>query len=143
MYLARAIVTAVANNNKGKYTKSQIKNGFNKSRDLQKTTALKLHENAGVDISDHSNTLEDVDMFAKHLGIQINIADANYFNDIIHTANPDATEMIYLYKNKNHYDVITSMPAFLGKDNNLYLGSLYLYIGVRKVINVAINTVVL
>ena len=114
--LAPAIVTAQANSNKDMWTKSQIKNGFNKSRDLQKTTALKLHENAGVDISGHGNTLEDVDTFAKHLGIQINIVDADYFNDIIHTANSDATEMIYIYKNKNHYDVIISMPAFLGKD---------------------------
>ena len=113
--LARAIVMAHANSNKGMWTKSQIKNGFNKSMGLQKTMALKLHENAGVGISGHGNTLEDVDTFAKHLGIQINIVDADYFNDIIHTANPDATEMIYIYKNKNH-DVITSMPAFLGKD---------------------------
>ena len=67
--LACAIVTAHANLNKDMWTKSQIKNGFNKSRDLQKTTALKLHGNAGVDISGQGNTLEDVDTFAKHLGI--------------------------------------------------------------------------
>ena len=116
MCLARAIVTAVANLNKGKWTKSQLKNGFNKSRGLQETEALKLHEETGVSISDQGNTLEDVETFEKHLGIQINIVDADYFNDIIHTANPDADDMVYLYKNGNHYDVVTSMPALLAKD---------------------------
>ena len=114
--LARAIVTAHANLNKDQWTKSQIKNGFNDSRLLQKTEALKLHEDAGVPISDHGNTLEDINMFAKHLDIQINVIDTDYFNKIIHTANPESTNIIYLHKNKNHYDVITSMPAFLSKD---------------------------
>ena len=115
MCLARAIVTAHANINKNKWTKSQMKNGFNDSRELQGTEAIKLHEGANVDITDFGNTLEDVDTFAKYLGIQINIVDADYFNNIIHTANPGSTEMIYIYKNKNHYNVITSMPAFLAK----------------------------
>ena len=78
--------------------------------------ALKLHEAAGVDISGHGSTLEDVDRFAKHLDVQINIIDEDYFNKIIHTSNPNADKMIYLHKNKNHYNVITSMPAFLCKD---------------------------
>ena len=55
--------------------------------------------------------------FAKHLGVQINIVDTDYFNDIIHTANPDANKIIYLHNDKNHYNVITSMPAFLAKDH--------------------------
>ena len=114
--LARSIVTAHANLNKDKWTKSQIKNGFNDSRALQRTEAPKLHEDAGVPISDHGNTLEDVNTFAKHLGVQINVVDTDYFNEIIHTANPDSDNIIYLHKDKNHYDVITSMPAFLAKD---------------------------
>ena len=116
MCFARAIVTAHANLNKDKWTETQLKNGFNKSRLLQETEAIKLHENAGVDISDHGNTLEDVNTFAKHLGVQINIVYTDYFNDIIHTANPDANKIIYLHKDKNHYNVITSMPAFLSKN---------------------------
>ena len=116
MCLARAIVTAHANINKNKWTTSQLKNGFNKSRELQGTEAIKLHDGANVDITDYGNTLGDVGTFAKYLGIQINIVDADRFNDVIHTASPDADEMVYIYKNKNHYDVITSMPAFLGKD---------------------------
>ena len=114
MCLARAIVTAHANINKMKWTASQLKNGFNDSRKLQGTEASKLHEEAGVPVTDYGNTLEHVEKFA-HLGIQINIVDAHYFNEIIYTANTDADEIIYVYKNKNHYDVITSMPAFLGK----------------------------
>ena len=116
MCLARAIVTVHANINKNKWTKSQLKNGFNDSRVLQGTEALKLHEGAGVPISDHGNTLEDVETFAKHLGVQINIIDEDYFNEITFTTKTDSDEIIYLYKNKNHFDVITSMPAFLAKD---------------------------
>ena len=98
--LSRAIVTAVANVNKDMWTETQLKDGFNKSRLLQETEAKKLHENAGVDIPGHGNTLEDVDTFAKHLGVQINIVDTDYFNEIIHTANPGAEKTIYLHKNK-------------------------------------------
>ena len=114
--LARAIVTAHANLNKDQWPKSQIRDGFNGSRLLQKTEALRLHEEAGVPVSDHGNTLEDINTFSKHLGVQINVVDTDYFNEIIHTANPESTNIIYLHKNKNHYDVITSMPAFLSKD---------------------------
>ena len=114
--LARAIVTAHANLNKGKWTESQIKNGFNDSRALQRAEALKLHEYASVPISDHGNTLEDINTFAKHLGVQINVVDTCYFNEIIHTANPSSNNIIYLHKDKNHYDVITSMPAFLSQN---------------------------
>ena len=45
-----------------------------------------------------------------------NIVDTDYFNEIIYTSNNDANEIIYLHKKKNHYDVITSMPAFSVKD---------------------------
>ena len=95
----RAIITAHANINKNKWTTSQLKNGFNKSRELQGTEAIKLQEGANVDITDYGNTLGDVGTVAKYLGIQINIVGADYFNDIIHTPNPDADEMEYIYKN--------------------------------------------
>ena len=115
--LARSIVTAVANINKHKWTKSQLKHGFNDSRKLQKDEAIKLHEEAGVEINDNGgSTLEDVKKFAKHLKIQINIVDGDQFNDLIFTTeNEHDGQMIYLYKNKNHFNVITSMPAFLSK----------------------------
>ena len=96
----------------------QLCGGFNKSRKLQKVEAMKLHMEAGVEINDFGSTLEDVNTFANHLGVQINIVDSDHFNEIIHTKNEESDEgkMIYLYKNKNHYDVIRSMPGFLCKD---------------------------
>ena len=117
--LARAIVTAVANINKDRWTTTQLKDGFNKSRKLQETEAKKLHEEAEVPISLFGSTLEDVKRFSEHLKVEINILDADRFNEIILTTGTsyaNACETIYLLKNKNHYDVITSMPGFLCKD---------------------------
>jgi len=85
--LARAIVTAMANVNKDKWTKTQIQNDFNRSRKLQRDEALQLHEESGVKINDFGSTLEDVKTFANDLGIQINIVDADYFNEIIFTSD--------------------------------------------------------
>ena len=66
--LARAIVTAVGHATSNKWSKSQIKNGFNDSRKLQKEEALKLHEEACVEVNDFGSTLEDVEKFSQHLG---------------------------------------------------------------------------
>ena len=115
--LARAIVTAVANINKDRWTTSQLKNGFNASRKLQETEAKKLHEEAKVPISLFGSTLEDVKRFSNHLKVEINIVDADHFNEIIFTSAPsEKATRIYLLKNQNHFDVITSMPGFLCKD---------------------------
>ena len=69
----RSIVTAMANLHPEKWTKTQLQDGFNKSRNLQKKQALKLHEEAQVEINDYGNYLSDIETFAKHLGIEINI----------------------------------------------------------------------
>ena len=61
------------------------------------------------------STLEDVKKFAHHLGVQINVVDGDQFNTLIYSSDI-ADEMIYLHKNANHFDVITSMPGFLCKD---------------------------
>ena len=93
--LARAIVTAVANINKTQWTKSQLRDGFNRSRKLQKKMAEKLHEEAGVEINEFGSTLEDVTRFANHLKIQINIVDFEYFNELILTTeNEHYNQMI-------------------------------------------------
>ena len=89
------LVTAVANVNKDKWTGTQLKDGFNKSRALLGAEAKKLHEGAGVAITDYGNTLEDVNTFAKHLGVQINIVDTDYFNEIIDTANPQTQTRLF------------------------------------------------
>ena len=110
--LARSIVTAVANLHPEKWTKTQLHDGFNKSRKLQKEQAMKLHEEAHVEINDYGNDLSDIEKFAKHLGIEINIIDAEQFNSIIYTANKSSEDKIYLLKTRNHFDVIKSLTAF-------------------------------
>ena len=66
--LARSIVTAMANLHSEKWTKTQLQDGFNKLRKLQEKQALKLHEEAQVEINDYGNDLSDVEVFTKHLG---------------------------------------------------------------------------
>ena len=110
--LARSIVTAMANLHPEKWTKTQLHDGFNKSRKLQKEQAMKLHEEAHVEINDYGNDLSDIEKFAKHLGIEINIIDAEQFNSIVHTANKGSEDKVYLLKTRNHFDVIKSLTAF-------------------------------
>ena len=110
--LARSIVTAMANLHPEKWTKTQFHDGFNKSRKLQKEQAMKLHEEAHVEINDYGNDLSDIEKFAKHLGIEINIIDAEQFNSIVHTANKGSEDKIYLLKTRNHFNVIKSLTAF-------------------------------
>ena len=110
--LSRSIVTALANLQPEKWTKAQLKNGFNASRKLQKDEAMKLHKEANVEINEYGNDLADVETFAKHLGIEINIIDSEVFNTIIYTANKGTEEKIYILKTRNHFDVIKSLSAF-------------------------------
>ena len=113
--LARSIVTAKANLNPEKWTKTQLHDGFNKSRKLQKEQAMKLHEEANVEINDYGNDLSDIEAFAKHLDIEINIIDAEQFNNIVYTANKGSEDKIYLLKTRNHFDVVKSMTAFYNR----------------------------
>ena len=110
--LARAVVTSLANLHPERWSKTQLKNGFNSSRKLQRDQAMKLHEDANVEINDYGNDLSDTEKFAKHLGIEINIIDAEQFNSIIYTANKGSEGKIYLLKNRNHFDSIKSLTAF-------------------------------
>ena len=105
--LARSIVTAMANLNPEKWTKTQLQDGFNKSRKLQKK-----QEPAQVEINDYGNDLSHIKTFAKHLGIEINIIDAEQFNNIVYTANKGSEDKIYLLERRNHFDVIKSLTAF-------------------------------
>ena len=77
--LARAIVTAYASLKPDGWSNTQLRDGFNKSRKLQEKQTLKLHEEAQVEINDYGNDLSDIETFAKHLGIEINIIDAEQF----------------------------------------------------------------
>ena len=53
--LARSIVTAYANLKSERWTKSQLQDGFNKSRKLQRDQAMKLHEDAIIEINDYGD----------------------------------------------------------------------------------------
>ena len=110
--LARSIVTAMANLHPEKWTKTQLHDGFNKSRKLQNVQATKLHEEAHVEINDYGNDLSDIEAFAKYLDIEINIIDAEQFNNIVYTAKKGSEDKIYLLKTRNHFDVVKSMTAF-------------------------------
>ena len=110
--LARSIVTAHANLKPERWSNTQPKNGFNGSRKLQRLQAMKLHEDAHIEINDYGDDLSDVEKFAKHLGIEINIIDAEQFNSIVYTANEGSEDKIYLLKTRNHFDVIKSLTAF-------------------------------
>ena len=110
--LARAIVTAHANLRPERWSNTQLKNGFNSSRKLQRLQAMKLHEDAHVEINDYGNDLSDIETFAKHIDIEINVIDAEQFNNIIYTANKCSEDKIYLLKMKNHFDVIKSLTRF-------------------------------
>ena len=94
--LARLIVMAMANLHPERWSKTQLHNGFNKSRKLQRDQALKLHEEAQVEINNYGNDLSDIKTFAKHLGIgiEINITDAEQFNSIVYTANKGSEDKI-------------------------------------------------
>ena len=110
--LARAVVTTYANLHPERWSKTQLKNGFNSSRKLQRDQAMKLHEEANVEINEYGNDLSDIETFAKHLGIEINIINAEQFNSIVYTVNKGSSDKIYLLKTKNHFDVIESLTAF-------------------------------
>ena len=112
IYLARAIVTAYANLKPERWSNTQLKNGFNSSRKLQRDQATKLHEEAQVEINDYGNDLSDIETFAKHLGIEINIIDAEQFNSIVYTADKSSEDKIYLLKTRNHFNVIKSLATF-------------------------------
>ena len=113
--LARAVITSLANLHPERWSKPQLRNGFNSSRKLQRVQAMKLHEEANVESNDYGNDLSDIEKFAKHLGIEINIIDAEQFNSIIYIANKGSEDKIYLLKNRNHFDVIKSLAAFYDK----------------------------
>ena len=109
--LARALVVAIAKIEKDPMYKSL--------RDPEKTVqgkkARELHELANVPLGPCG--IPEVKMFQKHLtDYEINIVSAEHNSSIIHPPKPTTSNAkpIYLHLHHNHYDVITSMPGFLG-----------------------------
>ncbi len=107
--LARALVVAIAKLENDDQYKAIIKSG----RALQSRLAYELHERCDVPIAECG--LSEIKQFQTRLAeYQINIVSKEHQNSIIF-AGPDTVKRIYLYAHDNHYDVITSMPAFCAR----------------------------
>ena len=117
--LARALVAAIAKIEKDPKYKSLVDSRAMKPRrnDLQEKAARKLHKSANVPLGPCG--IPEVQMFQKYLtNYEINIISANHNNSIIYPPRPTTTQdvkPIFLYLHHNHYDVITTMPGFLGR----------------------------
>ena len=110
--LARALVMAIAKIEKDPKYKS-LKSP---EKRVQEKRARELHKLANVPLGPCG--IPEVKMFQEYLtGYEINIVSADHNNSIIYPPKPTTSEAkpIYLYLHHNHYDVITSMPAFLGR----------------------------
>ena len=114
--LARALAVSIARIEKDpKY--DQIKNS---TRHIQLEKALDLHQAANVPLQPCG--LNEVKLFQQHLtNYQIIVVSEDHNNSIIYPpkppVNPDPEKSIYLYFHANHFDVITSLPAFLNRNN--------------------------
>ncbi len=120
--LARALVVAVAKASGDK----RYKHLADHRRPLQGKAARELHERAGVPFGPCG--IPEVKQFQKYLSeYEINIVSADHQNSIIYPERPTDTEArrLFLYLHSNHYDIITSMPAFLDRS--------YFCYGCRKV----------
>ena len=106
---ARAIVVAKAKLDKDPKYKSIVDH----RRATQTTLARELHESAGVPLG--SCGIPEVKKFQTALpDYQLSVISKEHLNALIYSG-PDAEKHLYLYHHDNHYDVITSMPAFLAR----------------------------
>ena len=77
---------------------------------MQTRLAYDLHEKAGV--PNGKCGLNEVKQFQTYLSdYQINIVSKEHQNSTLYSG-PENEKRIYLFLHDNHYDVITSMPAF-------------------------------
>ena len=111
--LARALVVARAKvDNDPRY--NQIKRS---ERPLQREKAFDLHEAANVPLGPCG--LNEVAMFQQYLtDYQIVIISGDHNNSIIYphpSSGTDEKPHLTLYLHDNHFDVINSVPGFLGR----------------------------
>ena len=106
---ARVIVTAKARLEENAKWES-IRHGGN----LQTVLAENLHKEADVPLQRCG--ISEIKRFQDVLtGYQINVISKDHFNGIIFSG-PEAENQLYVYHHDNHYDVITSMPAFFSRN---------------------------
>ena len=109
IFCARALVTA-----KARIDGHEKWNSIRLGKSIQETMAYELHQKAGVPL--HRCGIEEIKAFQGVLdGHQIHVVSKEYFNAIIYEG-PLADKKIYLYHHDDHFDVITKMPAFLGRN---------------------------
>lgn len=106
---ARAIVVAQANLNKDpQYSSIVTPRGT-----LQGRLAHELHETAGAPLipvaSRRSRSFKLSSVVTK-----LNVASKEHLNVIVYSG-PKADKCLCIYHHDNHYDAITSMPAFLAR----------------------------
>ena len=106
---ARAIVTA-----KARIDHHPEWNSIRQGRGIQTKLAKDLHKLAQVPEGQMCGK-EEWDRFQTALGsnYQLIIWSRDFFNAIIYTGSVNADNQIYLYHAKDHFSVITSIPAFL------------------------------
>jgi len=113
--LGRCLVCEIASRDNHP-KKQQIREG----RKIQTELTHKLYEDAGIEkvIAD----LDTIKAFEDYLDCCITIIDGDQFNNVVYpdTSSEDYTPKdfnIYLYKNKNHFDLINSnkVAGFFGK----------------------------
>ena len=82
-------------------------------RPLQARLAQELHQKADVPLGPCG--MDEVKRFQTYLTeYQINIVSKDHQNSILYSG-PEQEKRIYLFLHDNHYDVITSIPAFLDR----------------------------
>ena len=109
---ARAIVTAIARLQRD----PQLRTYYNANvsmKSLQSRKALALHRKADVPLNPCG--LAEVRMFQSVLApkYQIYVVSKDHLNGIIYEGPHRSENKIFLYYHDNHYDIITSMPAFM------------------------------
>ena len=111
--LARALVVSIA-----RIEKDPRYRGMSQGNGIQRERAFDLHEAANVPLGPCG--LKEVDLFQQYLvNYQIIVVSGDQDNAIIYPpqppANPNPEKSIYLYYQAKHFDVISSLPAFLNK----------------------------
>ena len=117
---ARALAVGIAYNEmKANPTSREMKLDYDQvkksERPLQKNRALDLYEMAGL--APGPVRLEDLDKFQDVLpDYQIKVVSARHLNTIIYRGKSNSRKIIHLYldKERDHYDVIVNMKAFVG-----------------------------
>ena len=109
--LARALVVSIA-----RIEKDPRYRGMSQGNGIQRERAFDLHEAANVPLGPCG--LKEVDLFQQYLvNYQIIVVSGDQDNAIIYPpqprTNPNPEKSIYLYYQANHFDVISSLPAFL------------------------------